>query len=144
VVRRKLALAEVRLLAEAEVAAPARADQADDDSVAGRDPAHTRPELLDHPGGLVPVHRGQLASPRALGERDVAVADRGHRDPHPHLARPGSIELELLDDERRAKGAANRGLHGGGKRDARSRSATSIVFRVYWLDADRAGWKSHG
>ena len=74
------------------------------------------------------------------------MADRAGRDPDAHLSFLRRVEDEVLDLERRAERPADRGPHDevGGKRDCWSRSATSIVFRVYCCEAARDGWKSHG
>ena len=136
---------EVTVAALAEVAAAAGAHEADDDAIARTTIAHAFPDLPHHAGGLVAVDGGQIASPGALRERDVAVADRARREVHGDLVGLRSVEPQLLDSERRAELAADRGLHDtGGKRDCWSRTATSMVFRVYCFAATRDGWKSQG
>ncbi len=135
------------LVALAEVTASAGALKAHDDAVADRDAFDSRSHLLDDSCRFVPVDRREHASPRSLGERDVAVADRAGGDADPDLSLLGRSESELLDPERRAELSADRGSHStgsGGNRDCSSRAATSIVLRVYCWDAGRDGWKSHG
>src|SRR5262245_8062345 len=144
-VARELPGAELVLGAEAEVAVATGPEETDDDTIAGFEAADTRAHLAHDTGSFVAVDGGQVASPRALRERDVAVADRARSEIDGDLACAGSVELELLDHEWRTEGAADRRLHGtGGKRDCWSRSATSIVLRVYCFAATRVGWKSHG
>jgi hypothetical protein len=113
----------------AEVAASARAHEADDDAVAGHDVGHLRAHLTHDARGLVAVHGRETASPVPLREGDVAVTDRAGGEVHRHLAGGRSIQPQLLDLERRPELAADRGLHGtGGNRDCWSRTATSMVF----------------
>src|SRR5216117_53387 len=89
--------AERGLAAGALRAEAARADERDDDVVAGGDAEHVRPYLLDDTGSLVPVHRRQLASPRALHEGDVAVTDRAGLEAHTDLTDAGPAQRNLLD-----------------------------------------------
>jgi hypothetical protein len=112
-IRRELVLAEVRLPSHAEEAPPARAEKADDHSVAERHGIDGLADRLDDARGLVPVYGGQVSSPRSVDERDVAVADGARGDPHPHLSLLRSVEDQVLDLERRPERPADRGLHGG-------------------------------
>ena len=105
-------LAQVRLAALAEEAVPAGAEQADDDTVAGLHTIDARADLLDDARCFVPVDGGQLASPRTVDQRDVAVADRGRSDANAHLALLRSVEEHVFDLERRAERPADRCLHG--------------------------------
>src|SRR6266516_2959919 len=101
-------LAERGLAAGALRAEAARADERDDDVVAGGDAEHVRPHLLDDTRSLVPVHRRQLASPRALHESDVAVTDGAGPEPHADLAHAWPTQRNLLDAERLPERVADR------------------------------------
>ena len=77
--------------------------------VAGLEPGHAGPDRLDHAGRLVAVDGRQFAAPGAVDVGDVAVADRAGGRPDQNLAGAGRPELDRLDGQRRAEGAADGG-----------------------------------
>ena len=109
---REFRLTEVRIAAQTEEAAAARAKQADHNAVARAPSSHTGPDLFDDARRLVAGDRGKVPAPGTFREVDVAVADRARRHSHPHLPRLGRVEPKLLDLERSAEGPTDRRLHG--------------------------------
>ncbi len=110
-VERERRVAEGRLAVGARRARATGADQRHDDVVAHEDSLHAGADLDDDPRRLVPEHRRQRASPRALEVVEVALADRAGGEPDPHLTAIGSCEPNVLDHERFAERAADGGSH---------------------------------
>jgi hypothetical protein len=79
--------------------------------VAGRDVGHSRPDLLHDAGAFVPEHDRESGRVDALRDVEVGVADAARGHPNEHLAGPWRVELDLLDDERRAELVENRRAH---------------------------------
>ena len=110
-VERERRAAEGRLSVRARAARPAGADQRHDDVVADREPFDAGTDLGDDTGCLVPEHGRQRAAPRALEIVEVALADRAGGELHAQLAGVRCRDLDLLDHERLAERAADRGPH---------------------------------
>jgi hypothetical protein len=87
------------------------------DVVAGGDARHALADLLDHAGPLVPQHGGRVAGRVGpAGRVEVGVTHAAGGQPHEHLATPGPVELDVLDDERLGELLQNGGAnpHGAG------------------------------
>jgi len=110
-VDREFGLAQVSLSPRAEEASAAGADQTDDHPVAWANAFDVGSHRFDDARGLVAIDRRKPAAPCALDVVDVAVADRASGDVDPNLAPRRRVEPQLLDDERRAEGAADCRFH---------------------------------
>ena len=95
------------------VALAARTNQRHDDTLARLEP-DAGADLLDRSGSLVAPDRRQIASPFAVGVREVAVADRHGVEPDSDLSRARIGELQSLDRERCVELATHGGVHRGG------------------------------
>ena len=67
----------------------------------------------DGAGALVAEHDGRLRAQHAAGERQVAVADAGRRQPHPHLPGTGVGQVELGEPQGAADGVQDERAHQG-------------------------------
>jgi hypothetical protein len=109
-VEREHFLAEHRRALDAGGAEAAIADERRDHRVADFQARHPRADRLDHARRLVAIDRRQIAAPGAVEEKDVAVADRAGRSPDQDFARPWLGELDRLDRQGCAEGAADGGF----------------------------------
>ena len=62
---------------------------------------HALAHLDDGAGALVTEHGGEAERQRAVGDREVRVADAGGAELDPHLTGLGVREIEVHDLERR-------------------------------------------
>ena len=140
-VEREHFLAEHRRALGAGGAEAAIADERRDHGVADFEPRDPRTDRLDHARRLVAVDGGQFAPPGAVDEENVAVADRAGRGPDQDLARPRLGELDRLDRERRAEGAADGGFgfHGRPGRAANSDEPKSGSRREFKRSLEGSG-----
>ena len=113
-IEREHLLALHRRAAGAGGAEAAGADQRRHHGIADLDPRHAGADRLDDPRRLVAVDRRQRAAPGAFPKEHVAVADRARLDLDADLALAGLGEVDLLERERLAEGAADggAGFHG--------------------------------
>ena len=84
---------------QAGVALAARRDRADQNTLADLVADEARPELFDHPDGLVTQDEARPNRVFAFDDVDVRPADRGERDPDECLARAGMASCDLLDPD---------------------------------------------
>jgi hypothetical protein len=84
------ALTESWLAAAASGAPATGADRRDDDVVTDGEAARTWPDLGHDTSSLVTVDCRERATPGAVDEGDVAVADAARRDTDDHLSRARS------------------------------------------------------
>ena len=117
--------------------------------IAGREARHTRADLLDHPGALVPEHgRRVTGGIDTAGGVEVGVANAAGRQAHQHLTGARPVEVDLLDHERPGELLENGGadLHGGnltGERQrtgrTRGRRPATATVRCHEADPGAAG-----
>src|SRR5205085_8468112 len=93
---------------------------------------------FDRACSLVAEHHRQRRRPLAVGERQVAAADPGRVQTHEHLVAARLVELELLDLERPARLAKDRGLdlhRATGPVDPRNTSSGAVSITTSCGDA---------
>ena len=95
---RQAEYAELRLTPQAVGTGAARRHPRDDDVVTFRQAAHAVADGDDLAGALVPEHRGDRGRNGAVHPREVGVADTGGGDAHAHLARPGALGGDVVDN----------------------------------------------
>jgi hypothetical protein len=103
--------AQVGFALQAEPAAPARRRPVEHHLVARCQVPDAVADGDDPAGTLVAEHGRDGLRQRAAGQRQVGVADAGGGQPDPDLAGAGVGQLDLLDGERRAEVAQDRGRH---------------------------------
>ena len=99
-VRGESRLAERRTARVAGAAVSAARHERGDDVVARCEAGHAGADFLHDARGFVPERHRQRPRPVAVDHRQVGVAESRRADPHQHLAGPGRVEFQLLDDER--------------------------------------------
>src|SRR5262249_44549889 len=82
----------------------------DDPGVAGGEVGDAFAGLADRAGGLVAEHEGRRQRDRAVGRREIAVADAAGADLDLHLAALRRLDLDRLDDDRLVQLAIQHGL----------------------------------
>ena len=100
------------LAAHAPVARVARGDRREHDLVADRELGHPGADRLDRARGLVAEHGRRRHRERAVGEREVGVADAAVAHPHEHLARTRIFDVDVVDDFERLLGCFEQAAHG--------------------------------
>jgi hypothetical protein len=90
------ALTESWLAAVASGAPATGAGRRHDDVVTGREAVGTRPDLGYDTSSLMTVDRRERATPGAVDEGDVAVADAARRDTDDYLFRARSAQPHFL------------------------------------------------
>jgi len=83
--------------------------------VADLEVGHAVADLLDDAGALVSEHARQREGDEPLANAEVRVAQPGRHDPDKDLAALRTVDLDLLEDERRVVGGQHRcggGRHG--------------------------------
>ena len=97
----------------AAFAAPARAQERDQDAISHADVGgpHGGADVGHHSGHLMPEYRRKLPSPSAVHVDDVRVADRARQNPDADFALRGWVEPQGFNRQRLAELAAYRGLY---------------------------------
>ena len=85
---------------ERQFAQRAAGVEAEHHVVAGLHRGHALPHRVDDAGALMPEHDRQRRRQHLVAHERVGVADAGRHHPHPHLAGPRLIQLQLHDLER--------------------------------------------
>jgi len=75
--------------------APAAGVEAEHNVIAGLDRRHALPHRINNACTLVPEHNRQRRRQHLVSHESIGVADAGRHHPHPHLARPRLIQLQL-------------------------------------------------
>ena len=127
--RAELGRAPPRVAAAARRARAARRPPRDDHAVAGRHRRHLGADLLDDAGALVTEEDREGHPPAVrLDDVNVRVAETARLDAHLHLARPGSVEDDLLDGRR----SARLGVDDAARHDTARRSCSSSGTSGSW------------
>ena len=92
-------LAQVRLVAQAEPAVPARGDERPDDPVTDLEAAHLAADPVDDARALVAEDRRRGHRERPVDHREVRVTDAAGGDPDDDVAGAGRVRGHVLDDE---------------------------------------------
>jgi hypothetical protein len=90
------ALTEGWLAAVASGAPATGADRRDDDVITDGEATHAWPDLGHDTSSLMTIDRREGATPGAIDEGDVAVADAARRDADDYLSRAGSTQPQFL------------------------------------------------
>src|SRR4029077_475826 len=108
-----LALAELRLVAQAVPARAAGGNEGGDDAVALLDARHLGADLDDLPGALVAEHHPGRDGDVAAHDGQIRVADAARPDLDDDVARAGRVRLQLFEGQLRRISDVDGSFHGG-------------------------------
>src|SRR6266516_2637283 len=103
-------VAQVRLAGRAPPAMAADRQERADHVIAGLQPCHALPDLLDDPGAFVATHHGEARHDIAVPQMLVRMTQPGRYITDEHLAGLGGIQVEFGDLKVLAYPAQDRGL----------------------------------